>query len=82
MSRNSLSTQNSMKKIFTVNVPGKYGYSFAVECDSSYDEETVIDLASECGCFECPEDADYAIAEDITEWDDDIEAFKDCTYTL
>lgn len=82
MSRKCISTKNNMKKIFSINISGEDGYSFAVECDSSYDEETVIDLASECGCFECPEDADYATAEDITEWDDDIEAFKDCTYTL
>ena len=34
-----------MKKIFSINVPGKYGYSFAVACDCSYDEESVIDLA-------------------------------------
>ena len=69
-----------MKKIFSINVPGKYGYSFAVRCDCSYDEESVIDLA--LALFECPEDADYAIAEDITDWDDDIEAFKSCTYEL
>lgn len=71
-----------MRKIFSINVPGKYGYSFAVACDASYDEESVLDLAYDNGCFECIEDADYAFAEDITDWDDDIEAFKDCTVQL
>jgi hypothetical protein len=71
-----------MKKVFSINVPGKHGYSFAVKCDTSYDEESVIELAAENRLFDEDEDADYAIAEDITESDYDIQAFKDTTYEL
>jgi len=71
-----------MKKIFSINVPGRHGYSFAVRCDSSYDEDTVIALADENRLFEDDEDADYAIAEDITESEYSINAFKNCTYEL
>lgn len=71
-----------MKKIFSINVPGRHGYSFAVKCDTSYDEDSVISLAEENYLFEEDEDADYAIAEDITDSEYDIEAFKNCTYEL
>jgi hypothetical protein len=71
-----------MKKIFSINVPGRHGYSFAVKCDTSYDEESVIELAAENLLFEEEEDADYAIAEDITESEYDINGMKDCTYSL
>ena len=71
-----------MKKIFSINVPGRHGYSFAVKCDTFYNEETVINLAAESDLFDDPEDADYAIAEDITDSDYDINAFKSCTYDL
>ena len=71
-----------MKKVFSINVPGKHGYSFAVRCDTSYNEESVIELAAENRLFNEDEDADYAIAEDITESDYDIQAFKDTTYEL
>lgn len=71
-----------MKKIFSINVSGHHGYSFAVKCDTSYNEETVLDLAAESGLFEDETDADYATAEDITESDYDINALKDRTYEL
>ena len=71
-----------MKKTFSINVPGRYGYSFAVVCDCSYDEDTVLDLALECGCFDDDGDCDYAEAEDITESPYDIQGLKDCTYEL
>lgn len=71
-----------MKKIFSINVPGRHGYSFAVKCDTSYNEDTVIDLAAESELFNDPEDADYATAEDITDSDYDIKAFASCTYNL
>jgi hypothetical protein len=71
-----------MKKIFSINVPGRHGYSFAVKCDTSYDEESVIELAAENLLFEEEEDADYAIAEDITESEYDINGMKDCTDSL
>ena len=68
-----------MKKIFSINVCGKNGYSFAVECDCFYDEESVIDAALENGLFDEEIDADYAVAEDITEYEDDIKALRNCT---
>lgn len=71
-----------MKKIFSINVPGRHGYSFAVKCDTSYDEDSVIDLAAENFLFEEDEDADYATAEDITDSEYDINAFKDCIYEI
>lgn len=71
-----------MKKVFSINVPGRHGYSFAVRCDTSYDEESVIELAAENCLFEEDEDADYAIAEDITESDYNIQALKDATYDI
>lgn len=71
-----------MKKIFSINVQGRHGYSFAVKCDTSYNEDTVIELARESALFDDDEDADYATAEDITESDYDIEHLQDCTYEL
>lgn len=71
-----------MKKIFSINVPGRHGYSFAVKCDTSYDEDSVIDLAAENFLFEEDEDADYATAEDITDSEYDIDALKNCTYEI
>lgn len=71
-----------MKKVFLINVPGKHGYSFAVRCDTSYNEETVIEFAAENCLFEVDEDADYATAEDITESDYEIQALKDVTYSI
>ena len=71
-----------MKKIFSINVPGKHGYSFAVECDDSYDEDSVIDLALDNGLFEEGYDADYAIGEDITDSEYDINGLKNATFEL
>lgn len=71
-----------MRKTFSINIAGKHGYSFAVECDSSYDEDSVIDLALDNGLFEEDYDADYAIAEDITDSKYDLNAFKHCTHKL
>ena len=71
-----------MKKIFSVNVLGRNGYSFAVKCDDSYDEESVIDLAYENELFNDGEDADYAVAEDITDSEYDLNGLKDSTYEL
>lgn len=71
-----------MKKVFLINVSSCNGYSFAVKCDTSYNEESVIELAAENRLFDEDEDVDYATAEDITESEHDINAFKDCTYEL
>lgn len=70
-----------MKKIFSINVPGKHGYSFAVKCDAT-EEADAVQMAENAGLFQDDEDAFYAMAEDITDWDDDIEAFKSCTYEV
>lgn len=69
-----------MKKVFSINVSGPCGYSFAVKCDESYDENSVIDLALENDLFEDEMDARYAFAEDITDSEYDINGLKDCTY--
>lgn len=70
-----------MKKIYSINVPGAYGYSFAVKGEIDC-EEDAIEMASNNGLFTEPEDADYAVAEDITDSEYDINAFKDCTYEV
>ncbi len=67
------------KRVYSINVPGPCGYSFAVKGNFS-DESQVIDLASEEELFDDPHDARYATAEDITDSQSDIEAFKSCTY--
>ena len=71
-----------MKKIFSINVPGRHGYSFGVSCDSSYDEDSVIDLAYDNGLFQDEEDADYAFAEDITDFEYSRNGLAGCTYEL
>ena len=71
-----------MKKIFSINIPGRHGYSFAVKCDCSYDEDSVIDLALENDLFEEEYDADYAIVEDITDSEYDINGLKSATFEL
>lgn len=80
----ALSNKNrtDMKKIFSINVPGRHGYSFAVKCDDSYDEDSVINAALEANLFEDETDADYAIAEDITDFSHDVKHFEDCTYEI
>lgn len=70
-----------MKRIFSINVPGKYGYSFAVKCETD-DEDTAIEMAYDAGLFEDEEDVDYAIAEDITNHPYDIQHFEGCTYEI
>ena len=70
------------KKIFSINVPGDYGYSFAVKCDASYNEKSVINLAFAHELFMEPEDATYAVAEEITDSDYDIEGLKSATYEI
>ena len=60
---------------------GRNGYSFAVKCEET-SESAVIDLASDAGLFEDDTDANYAIAEDITDYPYDVEHFKNCTYDV
>lgn len=70
-----------MKRIFSINVTGRNGYSFAVKCETN-NGETAIDMALDAGLFEDDADADYAVAENITNYPDDVEHFKDCTYEI
>lgn len=69
-----------MKRVYKIDVPGKNGYSFAVrgEIDS---EEAAISEAIAAGIFD-DYDAEYAVAEDITESEYDLNAFKDCINDL
>ena len=71
-----------MKKIFSINIPGPCGYSFAVKCSPSFDEESVIDLALENDLFNDELDARYAIVEDITDSPYDINGLKNATTEL
>lgn len=52
------------KQFYTVNVPGKYGYSFLV-LDEADADETVIDHSYNCDIFDDLEDADYAVIDDM-----------------
>ena len=70
-----------MKRIYSINVTGRNGYSFAVKCEET-SESAVIDMALDAGLFEDDADADYAVAEDITDYPYDVEHFKDCTYEV
>jgi hypothetical protein len=70
------------KKIFSINISGKHGYSFAVKCDASYNEKSVINLAFAHELFMEPDDATYAVAEEITDSDYDIEGLKSATYEI
>ena len=66
-------------RIYSVNVPGPCGYSFAIKGNLS-NEGQAIDLACEEELFDDPRDARYAIAEEITGNQQDIDAFRNCTY--
>lgn len=58
---------------FSINVPGKNGYSFAV-C-GNFEEWDAIDKAIDAGLFKGQEaDADYAIVEELTK--SEINQFK------
>lgn len=50
---------------FKIDVHGRYGYSFLVGTKYQETEESIICLASDCGAFQEPEDADYATAEKV-----------------
>lgn len=61
------------KKYFLINVLGKHGYSFMTYADVK-DEEEAIDLAADNGLFNEENDAEYATAEEASDYD--IEHFK------
>ncbi len=70
-----------MKKIYSVNVTGPCGYSFAV-AGKGLNEEDVIDVALENDLFSDEEDANYAIVEDITDSEYDINGLKNATFEV
>jgi hypothetical protein len=55
-----------MKKYYTINVPGKHGYSIMVSSDEDLSDEEVINRAYDKGLFEGQEDdVDYAIVDNL-----------------
>ncbi len=66
-----------MKTIWKIDVHGEYGYSFAIKGEIE-DGGDAIHLAESHDLYEDPSDADYATAEDITDDEYTINAFKDC----
>jgi len=75
-----------MRPVVKIDVPGRHGYSFAVafnaENEMADHESAALDLALEAYLFEEDEDYNYAMAEDITDSEYDLEHFKNCTYEL
>lgn len=66
----------NLENCFVVNVPHrKHGYSFGV-CAEGHDEDSIIDLCADEGLFQDEEDAEYAFAEQMTDYD--YEHLKDC----
>ena len=56
-----------MKKYYyTINVPGKYGYSIMVSSDEDLSDEEVINRAYNKGLFDNQvDDVDYAIVDNL-----------------
>lgn len=69
------------KHYYKIDVPGHYGYSFMVVSNDELDELDVLDKAYLNGCFNDTTDLDYAIVDDLVS-ENDIEFFKDCTYSI
>ena len=57
------------------------GYSFAVKGELS-SEDDAIESATMAGLFDSPDDIPYAIAEDITDSQYDIDGLAGCTYNV
>ena len=68
-------------KYYIVNVLGVNGYSFMVESMYSLSYEEVIDSCIENDLFDCEDDANRVIVDDLV-YEEDIEQFKDCTYEI
>lgn len=62
---------------FKIDVAGPYGYSFLVGTKYQETEETIIDVASDCGAFQEPKDADYAYAEKVKYGDYDYKGLEE-----
>ena len=71
-----------MERVYSINVGLRSnGYSFAVKVNTD-DAADVIQMAENAGLFQDEGDAFYAMAEDITESDYDLQGLKDVTYDL
>ena len=71
----------SGKHYYKIDVPGHYGYSFMVVSKDELDELDVLHKAYQNGCFNDATDLNYAIVDDLVS-ENDIEFFKDCTYSI
>ena len=70
-----------MKRIWKIDVPGPNGYSFAIKGNIE-NESVAIAEAYSAELFYDGHDAEYATAEDITDSEYDIKAFKNYTHEV
>jgi hypothetical protein len=70
------------KFYYSVNIPGRHGYSFAVCSENELNDEEVISKAYDAGAFEDQEDdVDYAVVDTAFD-ENDMKQFADCTYNV
>jgi len=70
------------KFYYSVNIPGKHGYSFAVCSETELNDEEVISRAYDAGAFAGQEDdVDYAVVDTIFD-ENDMKHFANCTYNV
>ncbi len=70
------------KFYYSVNVPGRHGYSFAVCSENELDDEEVINRAYDAGAFAGQEDdVDYAVVDTLFN-ENDVKHFASCTYNV
>ena len=67
---------------FKIDVHGEQGYSFLVGTKFNETEETIVDIARDCGAFQYAEDANYATAESVEFGDYDYNGLKDTLVLL
>ena len=67
-----------MKKTWKIDVPSCPGYSFAVRCDADTASDA-IEMAAKADLFDDKYEANYASAEDISDDEYTLNAFKNCT---
>lgn len=69
------------KFYYSVNIPGKRGYSFAVCSESELTDEQVINSAFDAGAFNGQEDdVNYAVVDTLD--DSEVKHFNNCTYNV
>lgn len=70
------------KFYYSVNVPGRHGYSFAVCSENELTDEEVINKSFDAGAFKGQEeDADYAVVDTLFN-ENDVKHFASCTYNV